>query len=161
MKRVCSHIDRKVYARGRCQSCYMIDYCARRKKMLEKLDPKKRSKIRNATEQRTLLNLVYKILCAELKPLHPACDAQLTGCSHRATQIHHAQSRRGIMLIMSTYFKYVCDNCHKHITKHSREAVESGLSLLRNSQTDYIFTPREIELIKKYKIRTPKSVYIT
>lgn len=154
------HPSRKVYARKMCAGCYMSWYQQRRKAILAKLNPAKRSKIRHASDQRTLLNIVYKILCAELKPIHTKCEAQLSGCLGISDQIHHKKGRRGIMLIMSTYFGYLCDSCHKHCTKHSREAVDKGLSLPINSQTDYIFTPREIELIKKYNIRTPKSVYI-
>ncbi len=155
------HPTRRAYARGMCPGCYSIWYRDRQKKRLAQITPVDRNKKSDNTDQRVLLKLIYKILCAELKPLHTICEAQLTGCTLVATQTHHKKGRHGILLIMSTYYGYICDNCHKHITKHSREAIEKGLSLLRNSQTEYIFTPREIELIKQYKIRTPKSVYIT
>lgn len=155
------HPTHKVYARNKCVACYSTWYQQRRRKRVTLLDPKKRSEARKTTDQRALLNLVYKILCVELKPIHRRCEANLLGCTHKANEIHHQKGRKGILLIMSSHFKYVCSSCHRWITDHSGPAKELGLSLPINSETDYIFTPREIELIKKYNIRTPKSVHIT
>lgn len=155
------HPTRKVFARNKCASCYSTWYQQRRKKRLAQADPKKRSELRKTSDQCHLLKVVYKILCTELKSLHRECEANLLGCTKNANEIHHCKGRRGILLIMSVHFKFICSSCHRWITDHSREAKEMGLSLPINSNTDYIFTDREIELIKKYNLKTPKSVNIT
>ena len=124
-----------------------------------KAEGKKRT-VNKTSDQQVLLNKVYAILCRELKPLHTKCEAKLLCCTGRATQIHHKQGRRGILLIMSKLFSYLCHNCHDFCTEHSKEAIEIGLSLPRNSKTEYEFTDREKELINKYNIRLPKGVYI-
>lgn len=162
IKKYCNnHPDIKAFCKKLCKSCYIKDYQAKRRLIIAKLDPKKRSELRKQTDQRHLLKVVYKILCAELKPLHRCCEANLPGCQKIANEIHHAKGRRGILLIMSIHFKYLCSSCHSWLNVHSREAKEMGLSLPINSNTDYIFTDREIELIKKYNLKTPKSVNIT
>ncbi len=161
MKFCITHPDKKSYAKNKCKSCYFIDYLEKKRTERKEKGYIASERPASAYNQRYFLKIIYSTLCAELKPLHPICEGQLPGCTITATQIHHKKSRHGIMLIMSVYFGYLCDNCHKRCTKHSREAKELGLSLPINSQTDYIFTPREIELINKYKIRTPKGVYIT
>lgn len=160
MKRKCQHIDRKVFADGRCKPCAMIIYAQKRSEKLRAIPISEKKKPSQISTQRTLLNTIYKMLCAELKPKHKKCQANLLGCSKNATEIHHMRGKRGILLILSTFFKYVCNNCHRHITTNSAEAKELGLSLPINSSDPLIITPREQELIEKYKVRVPHNANI-
>ncbi len=157
----CGHPERKVFSKKRCKSCAQADYgkvSAQRKK--EKRDKGEIKKPNQVSNQQKLLNKAYKILAAELKPLHPKCQGNLSGCTGKTTDIHHSKGRRGILLIISRYFKYLCHDCHDFCTVNSKEAKELGLSLPINSQTEYDFTEREKELIVLLKIRTPKDVVL-
>ena len=156
-KKFCpNHPTKQIFCKGLCKPCYVIDY-NKRKIVKLNLSPKENRKpISMVSEQRKKLNSIYSIIAQELKPLHTKCEAQLPGCTHKATQIHHKKGRRGIMLILSKYFGYQCDNCHKICTKDSKLAKELGLSLPINSTTEYDFTPRELELIEKYNVNISK-----
>lgn len=136
----------------------MIAYIEKKRKEIKKPSANPRREIKWVSNQRALLNTIYKILCRELKPLHLVCDR----CKiNKVAEIHHSKGRRGFLLIMSFYFKYLCRTCHRDITDNSAEAINDGWSLPINSKTEYIFTDREVELINKYNIRTPKGVNIT
>ncbi len=119
------------------------------------IEKKKYAPPNKVSDQQALLNKAYAILIAELKPLHTVCEANLVGCTKKATQVHHRKGRRGILLIMSKLFSYLCPHCHDFCTENSEEAVRLGLSLPINSKTDFEFTDREYELIEKFGIKTP------
>lgn len=118
----------------------------------------KQKKVRKFSDQRRKLNAIYSILVAEIKRQPAICEGwgKIEGCTKKATQLHHKRGRRGFLLIASKYFGRQCDHCHKFCTKHSKEAVEMGLSMLINSTEVVCFTKKEIELIEKYNIRLPK-----
>lgn len=116
-------------------------------------------KINQASDQREKLYKIYKILCAILKPLHPKCEGKLPGCTHKASEIHHSKGRRGFLLILSRYFKYMCHNCHSFCTENSAEAIELELSYRRNSPTEWDFTEKELELIQKHNLKLPKYIH--
>ena len=122
-----------------------------------KAEGKKKTAINNSNSTRSQLLVIYKIQIAILKPKHPVCDR----CKkNKASDVHHMKGKQGFLLIMSKFFKYLCRDCHRWATDYSKEAIEMGLSLPRNSITEYEFTDLEVGLIKKYNIKTPKGVYI-
>lgn len=123
----------------------------RRKKLLQ--NKPSENKPNQISDQQKILNAIYKILAVELKPLNTKCQGNLSGCTHRATEIHHTAGRRGVRLIMSAYFKYLCHNCHRFCTEHSKEAKEIGLSLPINSELKLVFTKRERELIDRFNLK--------
>ncbi len=155
----CGHPDRPVFSKGRCQQCAQADYARERqeRQRAKIADGNLPARINPISDTLQLLNKIYAILCAELKPLHTICEGNLSGCTHVATEIHHMKGRRGILLIMSKFFKYLCRNCHDFCTEHSAQAQEMGLSVQVNSQTDYEFTDRELELIEEFGVRLPKD----
>lgn len=150
VKHICPHTNRKILAKGKCKYCYWEEYVKKQRQKL--IVP--RGTISQVSTQRDKLNKIYTILCKELKPQHTKCETNLPGCTHKATEIHHMKGRRGLLLILSKYFAYHCPNCHRWVTDHSKEAVEIGLSLPINSQTEYDFTERELFLIDKYGVKT-------
>lgn len=152
----CGHPDRRVFSGWDCKECANKKYAI---KAALKRTPAKASPPRVAVSKvsplQGILNAIYAIISAELKPLHPVCEGKLSGCTHKATDIHHMKGRKGFLLILSKYFKYLCRNCHDFCTVHSKEAKEMGLSLPINSETDYEFTEREAQLIEQFKLRRP------
>lgn len=153
-KTTCGHTKRKVFSNGDCRECATVKYIkAYQHKRQEQRKNKPLQKINQQSDQRIILNKIYKILCKEFKPLHPVCEGQLPGCTHKATEIHHKKGRRGLLLILSKYFGYLCSNCHTFCTKNSKAAKELGLSMQINSRTDFDFTPRELELLDRYEVK--------
>lgn len=59
------------------------------------------------------------------------CEAQLDGCSIKATDLHHAKGKIGDLLTDQRYFKALCRNCHSYLEVHPDEAKEKGFSLSR------------------------------
>lgn len=152
VKHMCPHTNRPIFCKRKCKSCYWNDYMSayRKKKSPVTGEP---VKIPRVSANQKQLNKAYAILCAELKPLHQVCEGKLDGCTHRATEIHHKCGRIGILLILSTYFGYLCNNCHRFCTDNSLEAIELGLSMPINSKIEIEFTERELQLIEQFYIK--------
>ena len=66
---------------------------------------------------------------------HPICQANLPGCTHIATQIHHKAGRIGTNLTDSTNFLAVCFNCHRLIEENPELAKSLNLSKSRLDET--------------------------
>lgn len=80
------------------------------------------------------------------------CKAQLSCCRKYATEVHHKQGREGWILLIVRWWLPVCKPCHDHITEHSEEAIELGLSMQRNTaREDYkSMADEDIELYNQY-----------
>lgn len=159
-KTTCGHPSRKPFSHGDCKPCAEKKYAQRRQERLQekrKQDPAAR--IKQQTEITGILKKIYTTLRKELLPLNPVCQGKgkIEGCTGKANQIHHGKGRRGFLLILSKYFRYLCHNCHDFCTENSTEAKELGLSVQINSKTDWAFTDREKELIEKHKLKLPKG----
>lgn len=113
--------------------------------------------VKKVSASRSVPNAIYSILCKELKPQHTTCE-----CCHQhpAAEIHHMKGRRGLLLIMSFYFKYICRSCHRKASDNSDWAKEIGLSVLINSRVEYVFTAREIELLESKQVKLPAKYQI-
>ena len=148
-KRNCIHIDRPIFSHGRCKSCSIVVY---QKKAQEKSKEKK-VVIKQKTDRKKSLDAIYSIIRPLFLKERPLCEANLPGCTKRATQVHHVKGRRGLLYIMSHYFRAHCGNCHRWVTDHSKEAKEMGISEPINTKTVNIFTKLEVELIEKYNIK--------
>jgi len=162
-KPTCGHPERPVFSKLRCKECAQSDYAReRQERQRNKLlsGEVKVKKINPMSNTLQLLDKIYDILSSELKPLHTICEGKgkISGCTHIATEIHHKKGRRGVLLIMSKNFSYLCRSCHQFCTDHSDEAKAMGLSMQINSKTIYDFTDREKELIEIFKVRLPKDV---
>lgn len=159
MFRACkNHTDKQVFCKKLCKSCYVNDYNKRRR---EKLQKEKKAPISQFSDQRKKLTAIYSILRADIMKVKLRCEANLPGCLKFASEIHHKKGRRGFLLIMSKYFGYQCDNCHKICTRDSKMAKEEGLSLPINGPTTYEFSKREMELIEQKGLRLPGNANIT
>lgn len=143
------HSDKTIAAWKETKRRSMDRYIAKRKAKTGEV-----KRINPVSAQRTQLNIVYGILSRELKPQHLICQC----CKKNpASEIHHMAGRRGILLIISRHFKFICRECHHFITDHSDEAKVMGMSLPINSAIQYKFTDRELELIEQYNIRLPND----
>jgi hypothetical protein len=126
-------------------------------KRIAKLKEKKSPAVKKVSDARQVLNKIYTTIAKELKPLHPICEC----CKQNpATDIHHTAGRRGLLLIMSFYFRYICRKCHQKATDNSAWAREIGLSLLINSTKKHVFTLKEIELLEKNSVHIPNNYTI-
>lgn len=82
----------------------------------------RRRSVKRARQERE-----YNKLRDEFLEAHPACER----CLHRATEIHHAKGRVGLLLLAVEFWHGLCHDCHQHITEHPLWAIEQGWSLSR------------------------------
>ena len=73
---------------------------------------------------------LYSELRSKFLTEHPVCEARLDDCTGKTTEVHHKKAR-GIWLLIAKYFLPVCNNCHRWIETHPKEAKEKGFSLSR------------------------------
>lgn len=116
---------------------------------------KNRTPIKPESDLEKKLKPIYNII----RPLYLAhnktCIARFPCCARSATQIHHRYKRTGYWRIITNYFLPICGPCHRHATKHSKEAIENGVSISRHTQLPYLFTKQERDLMAKYGISPP------
>lgn len=94
--------------------------------------PRPIKKVRQVSERRKIANKQYSAVRSLWLPGHKICEAQLPGCTDKATEVHHMKGREGELLLITTYWLAVCSSCHRWITDNSRDAIELGLSLRRH-----------------------------
>jgi len=59
------------------------------------------------------------------------CEANLQGCTIKATDLHHAKGKIGDLLTDKRFFKALCRSCHSYIETHPNFAKENNYSLNR------------------------------
>lgn len=118
---------------------------------------KKKTKINSHSPLRKILSAIYSIIHFEYlaKPENKVCKAQLAGCTHKSTQIHHKYKRDGYYLIMSGMFLPICSSCHGYVNTDSDEAIRLELSVSRKSNVPYLFSERELELMEEFGVNVP------
>lgn len=130
----------------------------KRKTPLRKVSSRRNYRDNSNSSEETLRNInkfsdkrqgnlkIYSHIRTIFLSLFGNCKAQLNGCTHYATEIHH-QKGRGIYLLIIKYFLPVCRNCHDWIGINSEEAIEKGLSISRNRQEVRYLQPHNTDTI--------------
>lgn len=123
----------------------------------EKTTPvqKKRTPINQVSAPQQKLNAIYSILRREWMPHNKTCVARFAGCTHKATEVHHMYKRTGFWLIVVKLWMPICRTCHRHATKHSKEAIAAGVSVSRLIDIPYSFTQHERKLMQLHNINAP------
>ena len=129
MAKICK-CGKPVFSKGLCKNCWLKVHAKPLKRTA--LKPTK-TKIKQVSEPRKKKLKGYTQLRKEWLPNHPDCEANLSGCTKESTQVHHKQGREGDLLLDTTKWLAICDNCHIFITDNSKIAIELGLSLRRNT----------------------------
>lgn len=73
----------------------------------------------------------YRIVRDNYMKEHPVCEANLKGCTKKATDIHHKKSRIGEFLTDTAYFMAVCRKCHNTIEDGGEWVYEQGFKIRR------------------------------
>jgi hypothetical protein len=76
----------------------------------------------------------YSIISKKFKEDNPICQANITGCTFDATEVHHMKGRTGALLTDVKYFISLCHNCHTYIELNPLEAKAKGWSFDRLSE---------------------------
>jgi len=76
-------------------------------------------RIKPLSDKRRIQNDVYLKLRKMYLDTHSLCDVRLIGCTHYATEIHHAEGRTGSLLTDITHFVAICRNCHILVEKNN------------------------------------------
>ena len=83
-------------------------------------------------KRRVEMDEYYKKRLAFLA-LHRSCQAKLTGCTGKSTDVHHKAGRVGDNYLNMNTWLAVCRSCHSWIETNPVEAKELGLSESRLS----------------------------
>ena len=70
----------------------------------------------------------YRKVRDEFMRLHPTCQARLSGCTVKATDLHHSKGRTGDLLTDKRHFKALCRSCHRFIEENPKFSKENGYS---------------------------------
>lgn len=98
-----------------------------------------------------ILLQIYEILRKKFLLLNTRCQAGLEGCTGTASEVHHKRGRENLLLIIVKWFLAVCPSCHRRITEHSAEAIQSGLSLPKKRVAETDLSAEESALLTEYK----------
>ncbi len=103
-----------------CKECW---YSIEKPKSISPVSKKKRVEMDEYGKKRTAF-----------LALHSQCQAKLSDCTGKSTDVHHKKGRIGDdYLNMSTWLA-VCRNCHTWIETHPEDAKTLGLSESRLNQ---------------------------
>ena len=107
------------------------DKADERREQRRPIPVKKQTKIAKRTSEGAKEDRLYSQLRRKYLEENPFCKAGLSGCTLKATEIHHRKGR-GIWLLIVKFFLSVCHNCHTKITAMPiEEAVKKGFSVRR------------------------------
>lgn len=119
---------------GRCRNHYWQHRAQvkerERKERGESEAKTKRLPIKQVSDKRKKLDKAYKVLRQVFLSQRRHCEANLTGCTITATEIHH-KAGRGQQYLNTALWLPICRSCHTWVTEHSKEAIERGLSVSR------------------------------
>lgn len=90
----------------------------------------KATPIKKVSVSKAKIDKVYLTLRTVFLENKPICEANLSGCTKRSTEIHHAAGRNKNTLDIKTW-RALCNTCHRYVEIHPNEAKELGLSLNR------------------------------
>lgn len=112
---------------GRCVARHYWAY----RKSLKEQKPKKLPKpIRQVSKKRSIENRKYSVLRKEFLTQKPQCEAKLSGCQKKSTDVHHKAGRGDNFLNVRTWLA-VCRCCHIWIEENPEKAKELNLSKSR------------------------------
>lgn len=112
---------------GRCSSHYWVHRADLARKGKLKINTKHKPIPKVSAKQMKRL-AEYRKVRDEFMKLHPTCQAKLSGCTIKASDLHHSKGRTGDLLTDKRYFKALCRKCHGYVETHPEQAKELGLS---------------------------------
>lgn len=96
-------------------------------------DRDKRKAIKQVSTKRQKQLSEYSRERIKFLEVHQGCQANLSGCTGLASEIHHQQGKENELLLDQDKWLAICRSCHTWVTEHSGEAICMGLSLRRNA----------------------------
>lgn len=132
----CSKCSKESYlTAGKCGYCYWrhrskVNKIEKQEKGIEK-PTNKIYNIPKFSAKRKVENALYLKKRRIFMEQNKTCQAQLSGCTHLATDLHHPRGRLGKNLTDETNFLALCRPCHTYIETHPEFAKEKGFSLSR------------------------------
>lgn len=95
-------------------------------------DRDKRKAIKQVSTKRQKQLSEYSKERIKFLTVHQGCQANLSGCTGLASEIHHQQGKENELLLDQDKWLAICRSCHSYITENSNWAICVGLSLRRN-----------------------------
>ena len=109
--------DSIIWSKGHCKNCFHA-----------KNPPKKIAKISNKHFEALK---EYRIVRDNFMKQNPSCQANLKGCTKKATDLHHKKGRTGKLLIDTKNFMSLCRSCHNKIEDGGEWVYETGFKVKR------------------------------
>lgn len=132
----CGDGKTKPITAGRCQfhyKKYRAEVNAWKKEKREQMNDfiqsyKKPKPIPKVSKKQIERYKEYRIVRDEFMKLHPTCQARLSGCTVKATDLHHSRGKIGDLLTDKRHFKALCRSCHRFIEENPKFSKENGYS---------------------------------
>ncbi len=144
MANTCAHSScgYPVFSKKLCKSHWQKEYG---KPLKKSVTPLKRTPLKRSTKPIPKVSEKRKVQLEQYYPERdkflkerPLCELKVdSGCTIKATEVHHTYTRAGEMLLDVKFWKAGCRHCHDHATEHSKEAIENGQSISRHKKTNH------------------------
>lgn len=101
------------------------------KACIEPTKEKKHYVIPKISDKQKKINAAYKILRDQFIKNNPYCIARFEGCTHIATECHHARGRGKEYMLDETTYRALCHHCHSIAETNPKLAKSLNISQSR------------------------------
>lgn len=104
------------------------DFCLHHRKHFGAPDIKEKKAIPKKSAKRKEEDKEYKKIVKELLAENPNCQIKETGCTTKASGLHHQKKRTPSTLLDKRYLIRACNNCNLWAELNPMEAIKKGHS---------------------------------
>lgn len=127
---ICSTMPKVCQKDGCSYNVFGKGYCRYHQYM--RTDKKKPKPLSKASKKELTRRAKYMKARAEYLRENPVCE--VSGCNHKADQIHHRKGRVGDLLFNKDFFFATHIECHHEIETNPKWAYENNYSIRRNAR---------------------------
>lgn len=130
---LCQNTDCERVREGLTPFCSSCNHANRKAERQAQKDAAKVKKpIKKVADKRAAQLREYAKLRKEYLSLYPVCEEE--GCQAPSVDIHHQRGKENERLLDTNFFLATCREHHNFYTEKSKEAIEVGFSLPRNTK---------------------------
>lgn len=127
----CTTPDCMNYREGSTPHCASCNHSLRKAERESRRPVKLNARIKPVANKRAAQLREYSKLKDQYIAIHQICEVVL--CNRQSVDIHHQKGRENDLLLDTNYFMAICREHHIHYTEHSKEAIEEGVSISRDT----------------------------
>ncbi len=95
---------------------------------------KEKQPVKKQSEKRKVDQKEYRKIVSEMMKISDRCEIKETGCTGKATGLHHKKKRSPETFLDKRYLIRACDNCNLWAELHPKEAIEKGYSISKHKK---------------------------